>query len=74
MLAFIVIACQHRIVSGLSGRSNLGAEVVAFCSLADQTIVISSGVGSSAPLSCLLCIEFFKQVNVWFPFSLSRKR
>lgn len=42
MLAFMVIASQHPIVSWLSGRSNLGAEVVTFCTPADQAIVISS--------------------------------
>lgn len=58
VVAFMVIASQHPIVSGLSGRSNLGAEVVAFCTLADQTIVISSRAGDSATLSCLVFIEF----------------
>lgn len=46
VVAFMVIASQHPIVSGLSGWSNLGVEVVAFCTLADQTIVISSGAGA----------------------------
>lgn len=36
VVAFMEIASQHPIVSGLSGRSNLGAEVVVFCTLADQ--------------------------------------
>lgn len=54
---FLVIASQHPIVSGLSGRSNLGAEVVVLCTLADQTIVICSGAGSSAALSCWVFIE-----------------
>lgn len=37
VVAFMVIATQHPIVIGLSGRSNLGAEVVVFCTPADQT-------------------------------------
>lgn len=37
VVAFMVIASQHPIVSGLSGRSNLGAEFVAFCTMTDQT-------------------------------------
>lgn len=37
VVAFMVITSQHPIVSGLSGRSDLGAEVVAFCTLADKT-------------------------------------
>lgn len=65
VVAFMVIASQHPIVNGLSGRSNLGAEVVAFCTLADQTIVISSGAGGSTTLSCLVFIDFWKQVNIW---------
>ena len=56
---------QHPIVSGLSGRSNLAAEVVTFCTPADQTIVTSSGAGGSAALSRLVFIESWKQVNVW---------
>lgn len=38
----MVIASQHPIVSGLSGGSNLGAEIVAFCTLEHQTTVILS--------------------------------
>lgn len=64
VLAFMVIASQHPIVSGLSGGSNLGAEVVAFCDLADQTIVISSGEGGFSTLSSPAFIEEWKQVNV----------
>lgn len=45
--AFMVIGCQHPIVRGLSSGSNLGTEVVAFCALAHQTIVIFSGVWGS---------------------------
>ncbi len=37
VVAFMVIASQHPIVSGLSGRSNLGAEFVAFRTMTDQT-------------------------------------
>lgn len=40
-LAFMVIASQHPIVIRLSGWSNLGAEVVPFCTRAGRTIVIS---------------------------------
>lgn len=58
VLAFMVIASQHPIVSRLSGRSNLGAEVVAFCTMADQAIVISSEAGGSATLLCLVFIDF----------------
>lgn len=53
----MVIASQHPIVIGLSGRSNLGAEVDVFCTLAEQTIVISSGAGGSDTLSCLVFWE-----------------
>lgn len=57
VVAFMVIASQHPIVIGLSGRSNLGAEVDVFCTLAEQTIVISSGAGGSDTLSCLVFWE-----------------
>lgn len=36
VVALMAIASQHPIVSGLGGRSNLGAEVVVFCILAEQ--------------------------------------
>lgn len=54
---FWVIASQHPIVSGLSGGSNLGAEVVLLCTLTDQTIVICSGAGGSAAHSRWVFIE-----------------
>lgn len=41
----MVIASQRPIVSGLSSGSNLGAEVVEFCTTTGKTIVISSRAG-----------------------------
>lgn len=65
VVAFMVITSQHPIVSGLSGRSDLGAEVVGFLHPGRQDL-LSYPVeqGGPATLPCLVFIEFREQVKV----------
>lgn len=65
VVAFMVIASQHPIVSGLSGRSNLGAEVLAFCTLEDQTYChIQWSRGLMLHFHAWPLLQIWKQENI----------